>query len=173
LPCRWTRSKRILAREGPADAIPSPFGKPARAIDDDLAPAGDAGREPGGGFVHELSLHRDPSDLLARSEPLSGVARLAEAIRDADGLIVASPECVRSIPGGLKNAIDWLVSRDELTAKPIALAHASHRGDDMLGQLRLVLGMVSQNFRTDFFLRFPLMGRSEQEIDDLLSQAAR
>lgn len=86
---------------------------------------------------------------------------------------MASPECVRSIPGGLKNAIDWLVSRDELTAKPIALAHASHRGDDMLGQLRLVLGMVSQNFRTDFFLRFPLMGRSEQEIDDLLSQAAR
>jgi chromate reductase len=33
---------------------------------------------------------------------------LAEAVRAADGVIFNSPEYNFSIPGGLKNAIDWL-----------------------------------------------------------------
>jgi len=89
-------------------------------------------------------------------------------IRDSDGLIIASPEYVRAIPGGLKNAIDWLVSRDEIIGKPIVLAHASHRGDDMLSQLRLVLSTVSERFTESIFLRYDLMKRSPQEISDFL-----
>jgi NAD(P)H-dependent FMN reductase len=38
------------------------------------------------------------------------VTEFTKAIDQADGLIFASPEYVRSIPGGLKNAIDWMVS---------------------------------------------------------------
>ena len=71
------------------------------------------------------------------------VRDFASLIRRSDGLIISSPEYVRAIPGGLKNAIDWLVSRDELTSKPIVLMHASHRGDDMLAQIRIVLSTVS------------------------------
>ena len=97
---------------------------------------------------------------------------LAESIARADGLIIASPEYVRSIPGGMKNAIDWLVSRDELIAKPIVLAHASHRGDDMLAQMRIVLGTVSARFNPDLFLRFHLMALSPQAIEERLSEAA-
>lgn len=102
--------------------------------------------------------------------PPKQVADLAKAVDDADGLILASPEYVRSIPGGLKNAIDWLVSREELINKPIAIAHASHRGDDMLRQLRIVLGTVSNRFNEDLFLRFQLMNLSPAEISQLLSQ---
>jgi chromate reductase, NAD(P)H dehydrogenase (quinone) len=98
------------------------------------------------------------------------VLRFAKSVEEADGLIVASPEYVRSIPGGLKNAIDWLVSRDELIGKPIVLAHASHRGDDMLRQLRIVLGTVSLRFNEDLLLRFHLMELSPEEIGRLLSQ---
>lgn len=94
----------------------------------------------------------------------SPVHRLAGLIAASDALIVASPEYVRAIPGGLKNAIDWLVSRDELIGKPIALMHASHRGDDMLDQLRLVLGTVSSGFAPDVFARFDLMKRSPTAI---------
>src|SRR3954462_11268705 len=34
--------------------------------------------------------------------------RLSDAIRAADGVIIVSPEYNWSIPGGLKNAIDWV-----------------------------------------------------------------
>ncbi|MBU2867399.1 NADPH-dependent FMN reductase [Pacificibacter marinus] len=96
------------------------------------------------------------------------VEQLARLIRESDGLIVASPEYVRAIPGGLKNAIDWLVSRDEIIAKPIVLMHASHRGDDMLAQLRLVLATVSDRFMPDLFLRFSLMNLPSGDIEDTL-----
>lgn len=36
------------------------------------------------------------------------VLHLQRAIRDSDGLIIASPEYNHGIPGGIKNAIDWL-----------------------------------------------------------------
>ena len=52
---------------------------------------------------------------------------LADAIRAADGVIIVSPEYNFSIPGGLKNAIDW-VSRlpsQPFAGKPIALQSAS------------------------------------------------
>jgi chromate reductase len=46
-------------------------------------------------------------DLDDRSGGPEQVRRLRSAITEADGLIVASPEYNQSIPGVLKNAIDW------------------------------------------------------------------
>lgn len=92
------------------------------------------------------------------------VEAFALAIARADALVIACPEYVRALPGGFKNAIDWLVSRDEIIAKPIALIHASHRGDDMLDQLRAVLGTVSRNFAPDIFERFSLKSSTPAEI---------
>ena len=46
----------------------------------------------------------------------------ADAIRAADALIIVSPEYNWSIPGGLKNAIDW-VSR--MKEQPVALQSAA------------------------------------------------
>ncbi|MBS0385247.1 MAG: NAD(P)H-dependent oxidoreductase [Proteobacteria bacterium] len=92
------------------------------------------------------------------------VEEFAAAVARADGLIVACPEYVRAMPGGFKNAIDWLVSRDEIVAKPIALIHASHRGDDMLDQLRLVLSTVSENFTAALFERFALKSSTPAEV---------
>jgi chromate reductase len=51
----------------------------------------------------------------------------ADAIRSADGLIIVSPEYNWSIPGGLKNAIDW-VSRmkdQPFENKPVAFQSAA------------------------------------------------
>lgn len=36
------------------------------------------------------------------------VEALAEQIRQADGVVIVTPEYNYSVPGGLKNAIDWL-----------------------------------------------------------------
>src|SRR5437667_11893360 len=55
------------------------------------------------------------------------VNALADAIRAADGVIFCSPEYNFSIPGGLKNAIDWLsrLPNQPFAGKPIALQSAS------------------------------------------------
>ncbi|MEP1766547.1 MAG: NADPH-dependent FMN reductase [Sulfitobacter sp.] len=101
----------------------------------------------------------------AENDPLpQQVQTFADMISRSDGVIFSSPEYVRAIPGGLKNAIDWLVSRDEIISKPIALMHASHRGDDMLAQLRLVLSTVSDRFMLDPFIAFDLIKLSPNEI---------
>jgi NAD(P)H-dependent FMN reductase len=105
----------------------------------------------------------------SEAEPLpESVQVFADRVGESDGVLISSPEYVRAIPGGLKNAIDWLVSREEIVQKPIALMHASHRGDDMLSQLRLVLATVSQRFSQDLFLRFELMKLSPDEIARVL-----
>jgi chromate reductase, NAD(P)H dehydrogenase (quinone) len=96
------------------------------------------------------------------------VCEFMETVSDVDGIIISSPEYVRSIPGGLKNAIDWMVSRFEVIGKPIALVHASHRGEDMLASLRLVLSTISDNFLEDIFLRIPLIGKSPEEIEEFV-----
>ncbi len=89
-------------------------------------------------------------------------------ISDADGIIISSPEYVRAIPGGLKNALDWMVSRDEIIRKPVSLLHASPRGDDMLAALRLVMKTVTERFEERLFLRFPLISKSQDEVRELL-----
>jgi chromate reductase len=52
---------------------------------------------------------------------------LSEAIRAADGVIFCTPEYNFSIPGALKNAIDWIsrVQNQPFAGKPIALQSAS------------------------------------------------
>ena len=66
------------------------------------------------------------ADLLAKGMP-APVAGLREQVRRADGLLIVTPEYNFSIPGGLKNLIDWL-SRGEdqpFAGKPVAILSAS------------------------------------------------
>jgi chromate reductase len=63
------------------------------------------------------------------TEPeLEPVARLRGSIADADGVLIATPEFNGSIPGLLKNALDW-ASRpfpgNALRGKPVAVVGAS------------------------------------------------
>jgi chromate reductase, NAD(P)H dehydrogenase (quinone) len=92
------------------------------------------------------------------------VQAFSAEIAACDGLIISSPEYIRAIPGGLKNGIDWLVSGEALIDKPVALAHASHRGEDVLESLRRVLATVTTRFAEDIFLRVPLMQQTPDEI---------
>src|SRR5215470_20406852 len=57
----------------------------------------------------------------------AAVNALADAIRSADGVIFCTPEYNFTIPGGLKNAIDWVsrLQNQPFAGKPIALQSAS------------------------------------------------
>jgi len=102
-------------------------------------------------------------DLEGSDEP-DNVRLFKRAVSESDGLIISSPEYVRSLLGGLKNAIDWLVSGDQVIAKPVALVHASHRGDDMLETLRTVLATVSSGFNDSLFFRLAVMNEAPEQI---------
>lgn len=66
-------------------------------------------------------------DVEAAGDP-EAVIRFKQAIRDADALLIATPEYNRGVPGVLKNAVDW-ASRpplgSPLTGKPVAIMGAT------------------------------------------------
>jgi chromate reductase len=67
------------------------------------------------------------ADVEAEGDP-PAVQRFKASIREADGLLIATPEHNDGIPGGLTNAIEWgsrLPGRAPLMGKPVALMGAS------------------------------------------------
>src|SRR4051812_30005378 len=89
-----------------------------------------------------------PYDQDEEGAPPEAVEELKAAIAEADGVLFATPEYNGSIPGVLKNALDW-VSRpfehNPLRNKPVAVISAS---TGMFGavwasaELRKVLGLI-------------------------------
>lgn len=58
----------------------------------------------------------------------AAVARLRAAIAGADAILIATPEYNSSVPGQLKNAIDWAsrpITQNVLRDKPVAVIGAS------------------------------------------------
>jgi chromate reductase len=74
--------------------------------------------------VGDLPLYN--ADVQAQGIP-PRVTELAEAIRKADGVVFVSPEYNYSVPGVLKNAIDWIsrVPEQPFAGKPVAIQSAS------------------------------------------------
>jgi chromate reductase, NAD(P)H dehydrogenase (quinone) len=73
----------------------------------------------------DLPLYDQELELLGAPE---SVARLRNAWSASDAILFATPEYNGSIPGGLKNAIDWAsrpVRESALTGKTVAIAGAS------------------------------------------------
>lgn len=108
------------------------------------------GLAPEGVTLELRTLHGIPlydGDVEAAGMP-EAVTTLREAIRAADGLLIASPEYNNSIPGVLKNGLDWLSRPSGEGAKlfggrPVAVIGASPGGfgtiqaqDAMLSVLR-------------------------------------
>jgi chromate reductase, NAD(P)H dehydrogenase (quinone) len=56
------------------------------------------------------------------------VIAFRQLISNADAVIICTPEYAHGVPGTLKNAIDWTVSTNEFSQKPVALITAATDG---------------------------------------------
>lgn len=56
---------------------------------------------------HDVPVFSEDLEGGASLRPAS-VTRIREAVRAADGIVIATPEYNHGVPGGLKNLIDWL-----------------------------------------------------------------
>ncbi len=87
-------------------------------------------------FEPELSVNNLPKEII----------KFRKNIENADGIIICTPEYVFSIPSGLKNAIEWCVSTNIFTGKPIGLITASANGQKGHEELQLIMKTVMTIF---------------------------
>jgi chromate reductase len=90
----------------------------------------------------DIPIYNADLDLPTVQQRPAPVTAFRNVLAKADGLVIVSPEYNYSIPGGLKNAIDW-ASRGEdspLLKKPVALMGAT---PGMWGTARMQLAFQS------------------------------
>jgi chromate reductase len=107
------------------------------------------------------------------------VTAWADAIRSADGVIIVSPEYNWTIPGGLKNAIDWTsrMKNDPFKGKPVAIQSCAGGllgGARMQYHLRQCLTSVESVvlIRPEVFVNFSPKKFDEKSLD-LIDQATK
>jgi chromate reductase, NAD(P)H dehydrogenase (quinone) len=71
--------------------------------------------------------HFNPDDNNENVSPK--VIAFRQLISTANAVIICTPEYAHGVPGSLKNAIDWTVSTNEFSQKPVALITASTDGN--------------------------------------------
>jgi chromate reductase, NAD(P)H dehydrogenase (quinone) len=87
--------------------------------------------------------HFNP-DTAATGTP-EAVQRWRQALAESHAVLIASPEYGHSLPGALKNGIDWVIGSGELERKVVAITAAvpgPDRGRRGLQALRDTLGAV-------------------------------
>ncbi|MFD1982149.1 NADPH-dependent FMN reductase [Mesorhizobium newzealandense] len=94
---------------------------------------------------------------------------LIDAVTQADGVIISCPEYAHGVPGGLKNALDWLVSRDAAVAKPAMLVHASPRSLFARAALAEIMRTMSFALCEDV-LEIALLGKKPPEVEGILAE---
>lgn len=123
--------------------------------------------------VEVVTLHGIPlydGDVEAASGIPAAVAALREKIVAADGVILASPEYNNSVPGVLKNAIDWLsrppseIGRT-FGGKPYALIGASMGGFGTILAQNAWLGVLRHLGALHWAGGRLLVSRAQQSFD--------
>ena len=120
--------------------------------------------------------HFDP-DIEGDGDAPASVIAWRRAVAECDALLIASPEYGHSLPGSLKNAVDWLIGSGELESKLVAVTAAvvaKERGQRGLKALRDTLAAVNARIvGGEPVVRGP---RFEQDVASLMSalvEAAR
>ena len=76
--------------------------------------------------------------IIGREFAVTGLRSIAAA----DGVVICTPEYVFSLPGSLKNAIEWTVSTTVFSNKPVAIITASGLGEKAHEALQLIMKTI-------------------------------
>ena len=112
----------------------------------------------------------NPDDEGDRTPPEASL--LIDAVTSADGVIISCPEYAHGVPGGLKNALDWLVSRDAAVDKPAMLVHASPRSLFARAALAEIIRTMSFALYDGAALEVGLLGKKPPEVETILAEPA-
>lgn len=98
------------------------------------------------------------------------VQELRQQIDSADALLISSPEYAGTLPGSLKNLLDWTIPTGDLYHKPVAWLNvaAPGRGAGVLETLRVVLGFATAEI-IEPACRSVLIGRQTIGADGLVA----
>jgi chromate reductase len=87
------------------------------------------------------------------------VAALRSDVDAADAVLVCTPEYAGTLPGSMKNLLDWLVGGTEINGKPVAWVNAAadpRRGGGAIATLETVLGYVQADLVRDACVSVPV-----------------
>jgi NAD(P)H-dependent FMN reductase len=118
--------------------------------------------------------HFNPDIDLDDSDP--AVAHWRRLLREANGVLICTPEYAKGVPGSLKNALDWVVSSGEFLKKPVAVISASPHPDggatanaSLVGTLLMMsASVVEEGTLTVPFFTNKKLGSNEEIIDSEL-----
>src|SRR5215831_16172490 len=85
----------------------------------------------------------NPDEESSTNDP--AVSAWRRVLAEADAVLIATPEYAHSLPGALKNAIDWVIGSNELYRKVVAITSAvagGQRGRRGLAALEQTLRAV-------------------------------
>lgn len=88
--------------------------------------------------------HFDPEH--SNENPPAEIIELRESIKNADGIIICTPEYIFSVPSGLKNILEWCVATTVFTDKPTGLITASASGQYGHEELKLIMKTLMARF---------------------------
>jgi NAD(P)H-dependent FMN reductase len=88
----------------------------------------------------------------------AAVARLRDEVEAAQALLFSTPEYAGSLPGSLKNLLDWLVDGGDLAGKPAAWLSVAAPGEDesALTALQTALSFGNARLQRPACIRVPL-----------------
>ncbi len=108
-----------------------------------------------------------------KEEGNAAVKKLRQLLKEADGVIISTPEYAFGVPGILKNALDWTVSSGELNDKPVIAISASPLatgGDKAMASLLPTLSALGTNMSSASHLCIPTiltkMNAQRQIVDE-------
>jgi NAD(P)H-dependent FMN reductase len=117
--------------------------------------------------------HFNP-DLDGEGAPLPHeVGKLRDLVKEADALVISTPEYAHGLPGSFKNVLDWLVSYPPFAGKRVAVLQAARGSTWAVDSLREILKTMSAVLLEDASVSLPLGTNQMDEVAILAREDLR